>query len=34
MSQVVNTQTPPNQPMSQETFEYLWNTLEEVTENG
>jgi len=26
--------TPPNAPMSQETFEYLWNTLGEVTENG
>lgn len=26
--------TPPNEPMSQDTFEYLWNTLETVTENG
>lgn len=28
------TATPPRLPMSQETFEYLWNTLGEVTENG
>ncbi|XP_033764391.1 tumor protein 63-like isoform X2 [Pecten maximus] len=26
--------TPSGPPMSQETFEYLWNTLGEVTENG
>lgn len=26
--------TPPNAPMSQETFDYLWNTLGEVTDNG
>lgn len=30
----VSSATPPNQPMSQDTFEYLWNTLESVTENG
>ncbi|XP_045162894.2 tumor protein 63 isoform X2 [Mercenaria mercenaria] len=28
------TATPPNEPMSQDTFEYLWNTLETVTDNG
>jgi hypothetical protein len=28
------TATPPNEPMSQETFDYLWNTLENVTDNG
>jgi len=28
------TGTPNGPPMSQETFEYLWNTLGEVTENG
>ncbi|XP_052819431.1 tumor protein 63-like isoform X2 [Mya arenaria] len=33
MSQVAIHGTPPNQPMSQETFEYLWHTLEEVTDN-
>nr|AAQ55113.1 p63/73 beta variant [Spisula solidissima] len=30
----VSTATPPNAPMSQDTFEYLWNTLESVTDNG
>ncbi|KAH3823150.1 tumor protein 63-like isoform X2 [Dreissena polymorpha] len=35
MSQLhLQTSTPPNQPMSQETFDYLWNTLEEVTDHG
>ncbi|KAL3861080.1 hypothetical protein ACJMK2_007165 [Sinanodonta woodiana] len=34
VSSVTTTATPPNPPMSQETFEYLWNALGEVTENG
>ncbi|KAL5015354.1 hypothetical protein ScPMuIL_009624 [Solemya velum] len=37
MSQISSgtaTSTPPNPPMSQETFDYLWHTLGEVTENG
>lgn len=37
MSQIssgTTTSTPPNVPMSQETFEYLWQTLGDVTENG
>ncbi|XP_071110266.1 cellular tumor antigen p53-like isoform X2 [Haliotis cracherodii] len=34
MSQLSATSTPPNPPMSQDTFDYLWNTLGECTENG
>ncbi|KAK7497948.1 hypothetical protein BaRGS_00010819 [Batillaria attramentaria] len=34
MSQASVTSTPNSNPMSQETFEYLWNTLGEVTGSG